>query len=301
MFSDDPAAGVASRQRLDAAAVVAELIDHRDPGVRSAVAASAAVDAATLEQFAGDPHSDVRRTAAAHRRCPSEVLAELVQDPDPQVRAAAVANPNYGMLANRRALETARPDAHDTGMVGAAVQAVPLETLEDPGCGPGVLRQGAADSDVFKRAAVAGHRNCPDDVVRMLACDRNPWVLQTLAAAQPCPPEVFAQLTAHPLREVRSAAASNPECPFGSFIDLASDTDAAVRSAAASNPECPLGLLIELSSGYRRSGALRRSQQPRMPDRRCRRPVDQRRQQRCAGSRRSQPRMPGRHPGASVG
>lgn len=70
------------------ARVLAWLSTHHDGDLRS-LAVSHLTDPETLAAAATDPHPSVRTAVALHSRVPTPVLANLVEDPDPEVAQTA--------------------------------------------------------------------------------------------------------------------------------------------------------------------------------------------------------------------
>ena len=126
----------------------------------------------------------------------------MVEEPDQQIRAAAMAHPNF-VFGQRT-----RPERQS----GTSSE-ISAESLSDPARAPETLARHAAGDDPRRRAAVTGHPNTPPDVLKNMAEDPDTAAVLSLAENPNTPPDVLDALSIHPHERVRWNVAFNPSTP----------------------------------------------------------------------------------------
>ena len=108
-----------------------------------------------LRKLASDPNSDIRKSVAAHRRTPTDILEKLANDEDEAVRKFVAWNEN-----------------------------TPISVLEKL----------ANDEDKTVRSYVAGNKNTPIHILEKLSNDTDKWVLVSVALNPSTPDNIVEKL-----------------------------------------------------------------------------------------------------------
>ncbi|MFB6583999.1 hypothetical protein ACFCYC_42475 [Streptomyces sp. NPDC056402] len=171
-------------------------VEHPEPAVRSAVAASIRDEPpGTLARLADDPDQSVRWFLTLNDHLPPDLLARLAADPDSAVRSSVVSRWRDAPDAVRRALLTdTAPDVRRSSVRSYVPQADLLpDLLADPATRAAAVRhvvptEGlATDPDSDVREAVAAHPDLPTGLRDQLAEDADIFVRNAIAARPDTP------------------------------------------------------------------------------------------------------------------
>ena len=121
------------------------------------------------------------------------------------------------------------------------------EVAKNPNTPVDILRKLAGDGDRFVKNAVLKNPNTPVDILRKLAGDGDWEVREEVAENPRTPAEVLKKLVEDENWEVRFAVASNPRTPVDILTKLAEDEDAGVRRGVAYNHNTPVDILRKLA------------------------------------------------------
>lgn len=213
-------------------AALARIVIDAPTRVRRYVATHPRADTETLSRLAGDVEIDVRRAVAGNRNTPGEIIRHLVIEKDTDIdRAAASAPASDGRT---------------------------LAQLWDRG-------------EIWIRAGIAEHENCPGHLLTQAATATDPLLRRKSAGNPAIQEELLLRLLVDPDEQVRVAAVRNASiseeqlCPDPSarvrrvfarrrrlppeiMSQLASDDDSWVRRWIARNREVPAPLLEMLAT-----------------------------------------------------
>lgn len=175
-------------------------------------------------------------------------LLRLMQDPDDNVRAAAIANVSRGVVSV--AGDPASPPpvlAALSGSRSKVVRRAVAGNLSAPGP---ALAKLVRDYETEVRTAVAGNVNTPAEGLEALTLDQEEDVLAALCGNPSAPVAFMEMQSATPAsgwseRWVRLAG--NPGVPVPVARKLAYSRDVAVRLGLASNPSTPADILDVLA------------------------------------------------------
>lgn len=171
-------------------------VEHPEPAVRSAVAASITDEPpGTLARLADDPDQSVRWFLTLNDHLPPALLARLAADPDCAVRSSVVSRWRDAPDAVRRALLTdTDPDVRRRSVQSYVPPADLLPgLLTDPATRAAAVRhvvptQGlATDPDSDVREAVAAHPDLPTVLRDQLAEDPDIFVRNAIASRPDTP------------------------------------------------------------------------------------------------------------------
>ncbi|RYE85390.1 MAG: hypothetical protein EOO75_17025, partial [Myxococcales bacterium] len=180
------------------------------------------------------PLPDERLRRAADLLTPPDVLLDLAQDPDVEVRRCVASNPSAPLEALLELLE----ECSEQLEVNPALVLHQLSNPDLLSSAPVHLRERWARSKRL-RPWVA-------EAMAQLDPDRD--VRQNLARNTRCSPVVLTRLAGDPYEHVRVAVAKNPRCPVPVLASLASDPSEYVRKGVAGRVLTPLSVLTSLAS-----------------------------------------------------
>ncbi|WP_234314544.1 MULTISPECIES: hypothetical protein [unclassified Streptomyces] len=187
------------------ARVRVRFVEHPDPAVRCAVAASIGDEPpGVLARLAGDADPSVRWFLTMNDRLPPELLARLAADPEPRVRSAIVQGDRVLPDNVRRALFTDEDaDVRRSSLLAYVPPADLLPVLPaDPETRAAAVAHAvptpalAADSDSEVREAVAAHPDLPVNLRELLAEDPDHFVRSAIADREDTPATLRERLLA---------------------------------------------------------------------------------------------------------
>ena len=161
-----------------------------------------------IEELVEDEDEDVRYAAAENPNAPTEVLMRLAEDKDRYMRFAVSRNPR-----------------------------TPVD----------ILTKLAGDEDEEVRYEVARNSSNPVEVLRKLAENKDEYVRMGVAMNPSTPAEILMKLAGDGYRGVRARVAKNPRTPVGVLRKLAKDKDSFVKFGVAKNPNTPVEALRKLA------------------------------------------------------
>ncbi|MEU6238770.1 hypothetical protein [Kitasatospora sp. NPDC047058] len=183
------------------------LAAHPDRAVRSALVVHAATaPREMLEQLIDDPEAQVRKYLAQNRHTPPDLRARLASDPDPAIRASLAKHWTQAPEAVRRILLT---DPEDT--VRAAACSIYFADRPHPVPPSDLLPALLADPET--RAGAVIHAVLDEDTLRRLAEDPDSDVRAELARHPDLPPSVRDVLAVDPAASVRVKVFARPDTP----------------------------------------------------------------------------------------
>ena len=163
-----------------------------------------------LSKLVKHPIQGVRVLVASHHNITQNSLDNLIDDRNPEVRAAALANPKLDSMLREQ-----------------------LASLENPNLSSLDLRELANSEHTAVRAKVVRHPNVDGSILAKLADDK--LIVKLAVAKHPkTPAEILTRFTEHPNRRLPLAVAQNPGAPKDLLIQLA--TQPAVRGGFYFNP-----------------------------------------------------------------
>ena len=240
----------------------------------------------TLHTIAHSTRADTRMFVAMCHKTMAYTIHALASDPDPLVRAYAIAHPNASLEDTETAINdtdyrvvaaAARVTVNRVNLAKAATherweaRQVAAENERTPS---GALHALARDTHVGVRASVARNKALTEDVRMILARDPDPRVRAINAenatqprvlaiAARDTEPDVavaaatnththpddMTLLSMHGDERVRRRAASHERTPEETALALTYDKDAMVRAAAGAHKNTPAWRKKELAQG----------------------------------------------------
>ncbi|MHC5612326.1 MAG: hypothetical protein ACYTXA_15275 [Nostoc sp.] len=163
-----------------------------------------------LAKLVEHPIQGVRVLVASHQNITQNSLDNLIDDRNPEVRAAALANPKLDSMLREQ-----------------------LASLENPNLSSLDLRELANSEHTAVRAKVVRHPNVDASILAKLADDK--LIVRLAIAKHPkTPAEILTRFTEHPDRRLPLAVAQNPGAPKDLLIQLA--TQPGVRGGFHFNP-----------------------------------------------------------------
>ena len=240
----------------------------------------------TLHALAHSARTDTRMHVAMCHKTTAHTIHALASDPDPRVRAYAVAHPHASLEDTETAINdtdyrvvaaAARITVNRVSLAKAAtherweVRQVAAENERTPS---GALHALARDPHMGVRASVARNKTATEDVRMILTRDPDPRVRAINAenatqpralaiAARDTEPDVavaaatnththpddMTLLSMHGDERVRQRAASHERTPEETALALTYDKDAMVRAAAGAHKNTPAWRKKELAQG----------------------------------------------------
>lgn len=204
----------------------------------------------SLHVLAHSARADTRMFVAMCHKTMTHTLHALASDPDPLVRAYAIAHPNAPLEDAEAAINdadyrvvvaAARVTANRVNLAKAAtherweVRQVAAENEYTPS---GALHALARDPQVGVRASVARNKAVTEDVRMVLARDPDPRV-RTINAENATQPRVLAIAARDTEPDVAVASAINEHTTGGDLAYLATHSDERVRRMVALNKSTP--------------------------------------------------------------
>ncbi|MEH2361962.1 variant leucine-rich repeat-containing protein [Nostoc sp.] len=163
-----------------------------------------------LAKLVEHPIQGVRVLVASHHNITQNSLDNLIDDRNPEVRAAALANPKLDSMLREQ-----------------------LATLENPNLSSLDLRELANSEHTAVKTKVTRHPNVDASILAKLAHDK--LMVKLAVAKHPkTPGEILTRFTEHQDRRLPLAVAQNPGAPQDLLIQLA--TQPAVRGGFYFNP-----------------------------------------------------------------
>ena len=213
-----------------------------------------------IEELAEDEDSEVRRLAVKHPSIPVEALTKLAEDRSLVVRSEVAYNPNTPV----ELLKNLSEDKEETvRYVVSRNPRTPVEALrklaedKDAGVRHGIadnprtpaeaLRKLAEDEDLHVRREVAKHPNTTVDILTKLAEDEDWHVRKEVARNSRTPIDILKKLAEDRDWHVRYKLADNPNTPDDILWKLAEDKNEGVRHQLADNPNTPEDILWKLA------------------------------------------------------
>ena len=213
-----------------------------------------------IEELAEDEDADVRYAAAENPNIPTEVLMRLAEDEDRYMRSAVSRNPRIPAEVLKK---LAVDEDGEVRYEAARNSSNPVEALrklaenKDEYVRRGVAYNSntpaevfmklAEDEDRYVRFAVASNPNTPIEALRKLAENKDEYVRKGVAYNSNTPAEILMRLAEDEEIEVRYSVVSNPRTPAEILSKLAEDEDWHVRFAVARHPSTPVEILSKLA------------------------------------------------------
>jgi hypothetical protein len=172
--------------------------------------------------------------AAARGSTSPQVLAKLAKRPEPEIRAAVIANPEAPVEVVGRLIDEA--DCIITEFT-LSEESLPLQ----------IALKFAVHPHWFVRAAAARSLGAPVPLLNALAGDSVVDVQLEVAQNLTAPPALLIDLAQEPTDAIRETVALNPSAPAEALWRLTADTELAVRSAVARRPHLSADLFRALS------------------------------------------------------
>ena len=177
-----------------------------------------------------------RSNAAADRRTPPQVLAQLVDSPELFIRKKLAENTSTPADALMVLAKNTFTDVRNA-------------VAQNDSADSSVLALLAEDKEMSVRKTVAANVNTPNQVLKALSRDACPSVRLAVAANTSTSADIILQLADDEFGSVSLAAQSNPTFPVDKLAEFALNGNANDRLAAASNPSTPPSLLAALVQG----------------------------------------------------
>ncbi|MFD9051835.1 hypothetical protein [Streptomyces zaomyceticus] len=207
------------------------LAAHRDSAVRSALAIHAAnAPREVMEQLIDDPESQVREYLAQGHHTPSDLRARLAVDSDPRVRAALAKHWTQAPEAVRRILLT-DPEAEVRAAACSTYFAHRPHPIPPSDLLPALL------SDPVTRAGAVIHAVLDADTLQRLAGDPDSDVRAELAQHPSLPPSVREVLATDPALNVRVKVFARPDTPEDLRAQIHDSVHELSRSTADPGPD----------------------------------------------------------------
>lgn len=212
----------------------------------------------TLHVLAHSARADTRMYVAMCHKTMAHTIHALASDPDPLVRAYAIAHPHASLEDTETAINdadyrvvaaAARVTVNRVSLAKAAtherweVRQVAAENEHTPS---GALHALARDPHVGVRASVARNKTVTEDVRMILARDPDPRV-RVINAENATQPRVLAYLAAHGDERVRRMVALNKSTPEETALALTYDEDNMARAGAGAHKNTPVWRKKELA------------------------------------------------------
>ena len=168
-----------------------------------------------LEKMAVHPDPVIRSKLAAHPKTPPQILYQLADDPDLDVRLALVNNPH-----------------------------IPTTLVRELMCrelwGDSPPTDSGLESDSF--------------LGEIFQCSEKDWMQMAIALNSNTPRRLLRKLATHSNPRIRRTVAENPDTPTDCLQNLAQDEDRSVQATVLRNPRTPLRVLelclVKLSESF---------------------------------------------------
>jgi hypothetical protein len=167
---------------------------------------------------------------AQHRHAPSSVLKGIAQFESNEASLLAVSK---NLAANSEVLSILLGRFESSSILDALQKNI----SEHPSISSQLLEQLYDKGDVYVKAAVIGHANCPMHLIDKAVHEENVLIKRQLAADKRLSNEVITVLSLHQDKSVRCAVACNLTAPKNVIKALASDDSDVVRRAVASRAD----------------------------------------------------------------
>ncbi len=236
------------------------------------------------ESQRGKSGSSLTVLVAQHRHASPNVLKNIAQFESDEASLLAVSK---NLAANSEVLSILLARFESSSIL----EALQKNISEHPSTSSQLLEQLYEKGDVYVKAAVIGHSNCPQRLINKAVHEENALIKRQLARYKRLSHEIITSLSLHQDKSVRCALASNVIASKGLIKFLASDESDAVRRTVASrldltahvishlmndpdvwvrqklarNPAVPYGVLVKLSQDLQvdvRRGVARNSRCP---------------------------------------
>lgn len=208
--------------------------NHTDAIYRYLAAKDVACPVDILVKLAGDKERQVRRAVAENPNCPADLRTILKSEEEDLCRRIDKVE-SKDCPAD---ILTEMANSEDTEVRKAVVK--------NPGCPADALTKLALDKSAYIRYRVAYHTNCPADVLVKLAKSKDLSVRSSVAGNANCPEKILVKLSSDEDDNVCIAVARNTNCPVESLANLAKNKTVSVRQAVARNPNSSADILENL-------------------------------------------------------
>ena len=192
-----------------------------------------------IEELAEDEDKEVRQEVAKNPNAPAEALRKLAEDKYSDVRFAVSGNPNTPAEALKK-------------LANDKYWGVKQAVAKHPNTPAEALKKLAEDGNWDVEEAVAKNPSTPAEALMKLAEDKFAGLRQEVAKNPNAPAEVLRKLADDKNKDVRSIVVRNPKLPVEILRKLAEDKDKIVRIAVASNPNTPADILRKLAEDRNR-------------------------------------------------
>ena len=213
-----------------------------------------------IEELVEDEDADVRYAAAENPNIPTEVLMRLAEDEDRYMRSAVSRNPRIpaevlkklavdedGEVRYEVARNSSNPVEFLRKLAENKDEYVRRGVAYNSNTPAEVFMKLAEDEDRYVRFAVASNPNTPIEALRKLAENKEEYVRKGVAYNSNTPAEILMRLAEDEEIEVRYSVVSNPRTPAEILSKLAEDEDWHVRFAVARHPSTPVEILSKLA------------------------------------------------------
>ncbi|WP_052887981.1 hypothetical protein [Thermogemmatispora carboxidivorans] len=220
-----------------------KLVSEGPLAVRAEAVRLATLSPELLEDLANAPEVEIRSAVAANPATPPALLLSLIEDPSSQVRSAAALHPQLPEQALARLAHSPESEVRRAVASHPALGAIERELL-------------ATDASAEVRAAVVPHLPPESALLRSLAVDESSQVRAAVATHPALPEALLASLASDSALEVVLALAGNPCLPTGLAEQLCAHPEEKVRQCAASHPALAPETLHHLAASHKQDRAL---------------------------------------------
>ena len=231
-----------------------------------------------IEELVEDEDEDVRYAAAENPNAPAEVLMRLAEDEDRDMRSAVSRNPRIPAEVFKKLAgdeddgvrwEVARNSSNPVEVLRKLAEnkdeCVRQGVAYNSNTPAEILKKLAEDEDNNVRYGVAKNPNTPIEALRKLAKDEVEWVREGVAENSNTPAEILKKLAEDEDEEVRYAVAKNPNTPIEALMKLAGDEDEELREEVAKNPNTTVDILTKLAEDEDWNVRIEVANNPRTP------------------------------------
>jgi len=182
------------------------------------------------ESLSSKNSSGLTVLVAQHRHASLAVLKSIAQFENDEASLLAVSK---NLAANSEVLSLLL----DRFESSSRLEALQKNISEHPSTSPQLLEQLYDKGDVYVKAAVIGHANCPQRLIDQAVQDESVLIQRQLAADRRLSNEVITRLSLHQDKSVRCALASNLSAAKDVIKSLAKDDSDVVRRVIASRSD----------------------------------------------------------------
>lgn len=182
------------------------------------------------------------QTLLANPSCPDDVIAQMLQEADPQ-QVAALAKSVDVFQRRRIAVSEGCPPAVITSLLLNHNESLSVRRFaaSNPRCPAWALTRAVDDplQHHDMREEIAQNPNTPATTIAELARHQISIIAMAAVRHPRCGSGALIAAARHDSAAVRQAVASHPRCAAATLTQLLGDPDAGVRQAALANPQCP--------------------------------------------------------------